>query len=648
VNILGISCNYHDAAAALVRDGVLVAAVQEERFSRVKHDPSFPARSIRWCLEAGKVAPDGIDAVVYYEKPLTKFGRVLRTSVQAGPRGFGSFLELLPRWATQQLWVGYQLEKGITRLGWRMPKDVWFAEHHESHAASAFFPSPFERAAIMTFDGVGEWATASIGLGRGNQISLERRLNFPDSLGLLYSTFTAYCGFRVNSDEYKLMGLAPYGEPTYVDAILDELLELRDDGSFTMDQRYFAYVAGRRMYSDRFERLFGGPARAADAPITRREMDLARSVQVVTEEVVLRMARTAHELTGERQACLSGGVALNCVANARLLRDGPFDEVWVQPASGDAGSAVGAALWGWHQVAGNPRRIDRGRDGMHGSLLGPAFEADDVHRWLDDAGYPYERMAGADRSDRIAELLADGQVVGLLQGRMEFGPRALGNRSILADARDPEVQSRLNLRTKSRESFRPFAPAVLAEKAAEWFDLDSESPYMLLTAQVAAAHRRGDDAEHPEDPFEWVRQVRSDVPAVTHVDGSARVQTVDADRNPALHAILTAFEARTGVPMVVNTSFNVADEPIVCTPADAYRTFLASDLDVLVIEDALLRRADQPDAPADGVEAHPWPLDGDGGRGGGVGDAGPGAVAADAARAARDERSRAGAMLPHY
>ena len=593
VNVLGISAFYHDSAAALVQDGELVAAAQEERFTRKKHDEAFPANALAYCLHVGQVDPEGIDAVVYYDKPLSTFVRLLRTYLRVGPRGFRSFQRAMPIWLRQKLWIPYEIEKGLKQLGYRMPKDLYFTEHHESHAASAFFPSPFESAVVLTFDGVGEWATASIGVGRGNRVELLEQLNFPHSIGLLYSAFTQYCGFRVNSGEYKLMGLAPYGEPRFVDQILDQLIDLHEDGSFEMDLKYFDYLGGLTMTSRRFHDLFGGPPRAPEAELSQREMDLAASIQAVTEEIVLRMARHAQALTGETRACLAGGVALNCVANARLRRDGPFEEIWVQPAAGDAGGAVGAALYGWHQVADQPREVTPGRDRMHACHLGPRFGTDEIAAWLDDEGLPHTRVAPGERARRVAELVAAGNVVGLFQGRMEFGPRALGHRSIIGDPRDAELQSRMNLKIKYRESFRPFAPSVLAERAGEWFDLPVPSPYMMLTAQVAEGHLR-DPGGTPGDLREWVNQVRSDVPAVTHVDGSARLQTVSEEDAPDFHAILAAFEQLTGCPVLVNTSFNVRGEPIVCTPEDAYACFARTEMDVLVLEDCILLRDEQP------------------------------------------------------
>jgi len=594
VNIVGISGFYHDSAAAIVQDGELVAAAQEERFTRRKHDPDFPANALSYCLEAGNVEPDGIDAVVFYDKPLTTFVRLLRTYLRAGPRGISSFREAMPLWLRQKLWIPYEIERNLIRLGFGRPADLYFIEHHESHAASAFFASPFDEAAILTFDGVGEWATASIGLGRANTISIERQLSFPHSLGLLYSAFTHYCGFRVNSGEYKLMGLAPYGDARYVDLIREHLVDLHRDGSFEIDSRFFGYLGGRSMTNKRFHDLFGGPPREPEAEITQREMDLARSIQEVTEEIVLQMARFAATLTGQRRACLAGGVALNCVANGRLWREGPFDELWIQPAAGDAGGAIGAALYGWHQIVGRARHADGRHDRMQGAALGPRFEGDEISAWLSEEGLPFSRLSPTERAIRIAELIAAGNIVGHFEGRMEFGPRALGHRSILGDPRDPGLQSRMNLKIKYRESFRPFAPAVLLEHTNDWFDLDIESPYMMVTAQVSSGRRHDPGPSRSADLTTRVNQRRSEVPAVTHVDGSARVQTVSADQMPAFHAVLVAFEQLTGCPVLVNTSMNVRGEPIACTPADAFACFARTEMDALVLEDCLLLREDQP------------------------------------------------------
>jgi carbamoyltransferase len=605
VTILGISALYHDAAAALVVDGEIVAASQQERFSRTKHDPAMPIDAIADCLAEGAVPTDGITAVAYYDKPLTTFVRVLKSFIAAGPKGVRTFPRAMSEWSKHKLWTSLEIERCIRSLGYAMPEQLLYAEHHISHAAAAFYPSPFERAAILTMDGVGEWATTSIGVGRGRTVSLIQEQRFPDSLGLLYSAFTAYCGFHVNSGEYKLMGLAPYGEPRYVDRILGELVELTDDGALRMDLRYFDFLAGRRMTNARFDALFEGPARDPESPITQRECDLARSIQEVVERAVLAMARTARATTGESDLVLAGGVALNCVATGKLRAAGVFDDVWVQPAAGDAGSALGCALWAHHQVLEHPRTPIR-PDAMQGTYLGPSFAGDDIARDLALQDRPFERIEDPlARADRIAGLLADGKVVAVLQGRMEFGPRALGNRSILADARDPEAQRTLNLRVKQREGFRPFAPAVAAEHAEAWFDLPGPSPYMTFVAPVAADRLV---ATPPAGEggvatmADRLAQVRSEIPAVTHLDGSARVQTVDAEQAPAFHRILDAFHRRTGCPVLVNTSFNIRGEPIVATPQDAYRCFMSTDLDVLVLEDCILHRADQPPWEGEVVE----------------------------------------------
>jgi carbamoyltransferase len=603
MNVLGISAFYHDSAAALVRDGELVAAAQEERFTRKKHDAAFPEHAIAYCLQRGAVGRGALDAVVYYDKPITTFVRLLKTYLRVGPKGIRSFSSAMPLWAREKLWIPYEIERGLRRLGYRPPKEMWFTEHHESHAASAFFPSPFESAAILTFDGVGEWATSSLGVGRGNEIQLQRQLNFPNSLGLLYSAFTYFCGFRVNSGEYKLMGLAPYGTPVYVDRIFDHLIDLRPDGSFRMEMKYFNYLSGLTMTNRRFADLFDGPPRAPESEITRRELDLAASIQVVTEDIVLSMARAAAESTGERDACLAGGVALNCVANGRLLREGPFERIWIQPAAGDAGGAVGAALYGWHQILGNPRTVDGVHDRMQGAYLGPRFSSDEVARWLDTKGYPYERLEGPARARRIAQSIADGDVVGLMQGRMEFGPRALGHRSIVGDPRSPAMQSIMNLKIKYRESFRPFAPAVLDDQATKYFDIEPgvESPYMLLVADVRPELRVEDVSQPAGDDVRgtdlrtWVNEIRSTIPAVTHVDYSARLQTVAPESSPEFHAIIEAFDQITGCPVLINTSFNVRGEPIVCTPEDAYRCFMRTEMDTLVLEDCILRKREQPE-----------------------------------------------------
>jgi carbamoyltransferase len=591
--ILGISAFYHDSAAALVVDGRVVAAAQEERFTRIKHDPAFPARAVEYCLREAGLSPDDLDYAAFYDKPLTKFERLLETYLAYAPAGFRSFRLAMPLWLKDKLYMRRTLRRG---LGGSTRARLVFTDHHESHAASAFFPSPFDAAAIVTLDGVGEWTTAAFGVGEGNRIRLIDHVAFPHSLGLLYSAFTYYCGFKVNSGEYKLMGLAPYGRPIYRELILERLVDLKPDGSFWLDMDYFRYCQGLTMTNDRFHRLFGGPPRAPESPLEQRHMDLAASIQDVTEEAVLRIGRHVHRRTGMKHLVLAGGVALNCVANGRLLREGDFEDIWIQPAAGDAGGALGAAMFVWHQLLDRPRRPE-GRDAQQGSFLGPGFTSDQVERALARQGASGRRFADeAERLDHVAGLLAEGKVVGWFQGRMEFGPRALGARSILGDPRSPAMQATMNLKIKFRESFRPFAPVVLRERASEWFDLDPrhESPYMLLVAPVLEDRRVPVDAEalrvmeHDPDLRRRVNVVRSEVPAVTHVDYSARLQTVDEPRNPRLYRLLEAFDRITGCPVLVNTSFNVRGEPIVCTPEDAYRCFLATDMDVLVLEDVVV------------------------------------------------------------
>ena len=579
MRILGISAYYHDSAAALIEDGAPVAAAQEERFTRVKHDASFPHHAVQYCLAQGGGAPD---AVVYYEKPLLKFERILSTAFAVAPAGFRAFAAAIPVWLRHRLWIPVEVEDAVRAAGYDVTGRVYFAAHHEAHAASAFFPSPFERAAILTLDGVGEWSTATLGRGRGAQLELLKELPFPHSLGLLYSAFTGFCGFRVNSGEYKLMGLAPYGEPHYRDLILRHLLDLRPDGSFRLNLEYFSYLRGERMTGGKFARLFGGPPRAPDGPLTPRECNLARSIQEVTELIVLHMARHLYQETGEENLCLAGGVALNCVANGRLLREGPFTRVWVQPAAGDAGGALGAALAFHFGQEGASRTCDGVHDAMQGAFLGPCFTDSAIAEVLRERAVPSECLPGPESvARRVAERVAEGAVVGVFQGRAEFGPRALGARSILADARAPEMQSVLNLKVKFRESFRPFAPAVLATRAAEFFELPVPSPYMLFTAPVRheLRHAPGTDGSMSER----LRQVRSDLPAVTHVDYSARVQTVDETTNPFLHQVLSEFDRLTGCPVMINTSFNVRGEPPVGHPREALEGFLATGLDALAL-----------------------------------------------------------------
>lgn len=577
MRLLGLSAYYHDSAAVLLEDGVIAAAAQEERFSRVKHDNRFPHHAAAWCLAQARGPLDG---VVYYEKPLLKFERILATAAAVAPRGFRAFAAAIPGWLNEKLWLPGVIEDELARLGCgRVP--VHFTGHHEAHAASAFFPSPFARAAILTLDGVGEWTTTALGRGGGNNIELLRELRFPHSLGLLYSAFTYHCGFRVNSGEYKLMGLAPYGEPRHAALILERLVDLKPDGSFRLHLDYFGYLLGETMTNDRFTALVGVPPRRPDEPITQAHCDLARSVQQVTEEIVLRLARTLRQMTGEENLCLAGGVALNCVANGRLLREGPFKEIWIQPAAGDAGGALGAALAFHFARSAAPRTVDGRTDAMRGAFLGPEYSEMEARAVLESRGVPFERLEPEVMLARLAERLEAGEVVGFCQGRAEFGPRALGARSILADARSPEMQRRLNLKIKFRESFRPFAPIVLAERAAEFFDLATPSPYMLLTAPVTAAQRRAAPAGGSWD--ERLKTIRSTLPAITHVDYSARLQTVDRNVNPALHAVLAAFAARTGCPVLVNTSFNVRGEPPVCHPREALEGFLATEMDALAL-----------------------------------------------------------------
>jgi carbamoyltransferase len=594
-NILGISAFYHDSAACLLRDGEILAAAEEERFTRKKGDANFPRRAVDYCLRVAGLEPSDLDFVGFYDKPLLKFERILETYLSVAPRGIRSFLMAGPLWIKEKLYMDRELHDALGYEG-----EILYAEHHESHAASAFFPSPFEEAAILTMDGVGEWATASIGVGQGNDIELLEELHFPDSLGLLYSAFTYYIGFKVNSGEYKVMGLAPYGEPKYVQTILDELIDLREDGSFTLDQTYFNYLSGLTMTNGAFDRLFGGPPRKPETLLDQRHMDLARSIQEVCEEVMLRMARKAHRETGCTNLCLAGGVALNCVGNGRILKEGPFRELWIQPAAGDAGGSLGVAQLIWHRHLSRPRVLAVGdghpRDAMRGAYLGPEFSAVEIREHLDSQGAAFERLEREDLIERTAEYLADGKVVGWFAGRMEFGPRALGARSILGDPRDPGMQSQMNLKIKFRESFRPFAPTVLRERAGDYFELDRESPYMLLVAPVRKDKRV---PIRVEDRGRWgieeLKVRRSEIPAVTHVDYSARVQTVSREDNPEFHDLISAFERRTGCPILVNTSFNVRGEPIVCTPADAYRCFMRTDIDYLVLWPYLLDKTRQPE-----------------------------------------------------
>jgi carbamoyltransferase len=589
--ILGLSAYYHDSAACLLRDGEIVAAAQEERFTRKKGDESFPRHAVEFCLREAGAAVADLTAVGFYDKPLLKFERILETYLGIAPRGFRSFRMAGPLWMKDKLYTDRLLRDELGAF----EGDLFYAEHHEAHAASAFFPSPFQEAAILTMDGVGEWATASIGIGRGNDFEIVRELHWPDSLGLLYSAFTYYTGFKVNSGEYKVMGLAPYGEPRYVDLILNNLLDLREDGSFRLNQKYFDYLGGLTMTNQAFDELFGGPPRVPESKLTQKEMDLARSVQVVCEEVMLRMARTAKAITGLDQLCLAGGVALNCVGNGRVLREGPFKEIWIQPAAGDAGGALGVAQLIWHRQLAKPRKVKPGMDSMQGAYLGPQFSDEAIAAFLDGQGIPYERMDRSAMLMRVAGALAEEKVIGWFNGRMEFGPRALGARSILGDPRSPRMQAQMNLKIKFREGFRPFAPSVLRERVADYFELDSDSPYMLLVAPVARDRQIPmTQAQRGLWGIEQLNVPRSDIPAVTHIDYSARVQTVTREVSPDYYDLIKAFDSLTGCPVLVNTSFNVRGEPIVCTPQDAYRCFMRTHIDMLVLGPFVLTKTGQP------------------------------------------------------
>lgn len=597
MRVLGISGYYHDSAAALVEDGLPVAAAQEERFTRKKHDSAFPANAIRFCLEHQGLKLADIDQVVFYDKPFLKFERLLETYLAFAPRGFASFRKAMPVWLKEKLFQKDLLRRALNGIDpdfdWQ--RRLLFAEHHVSHAASAFFPSPFDEALVLTMDGVGEWATTSVAVGKGSALTMLREIHFPHSLGLLYSAFTYYTGFKVNSGEYKLMGLAPYGEPRFADLIRQHLIDIKDDGSFRLDQSYFDYCTGLRMTNARFDALFGRPARRPDTdPLEPFHMDIAASIQAVTEEVVLKLTRALARETGQRNLCLAGGVALNCVANGRILRDGAFERIWVQPAAGDAGGALGAALAAYYAEPGRPRPALTGRDLMQGGYLGPEFEQAEIEKRLAAAGARFVVSDDDATITKTAEALAAGRAVGWFQGRMEFGPRALGGRSILGDARSPTMQRVLNVKVKFRESFRPFAPSVLAGDAAQWFELGADSPYMLIVADVRPEHRRRmTEAEEKLFGIEKLNVVRSAIPAVTHVDYSARIQTVHADTNPRYHALLQAFKGLTGCPVIVNTSFNVRGEPIVGTPEDAFRCFMGTDLDMLVVGNAIMQKEDQ-------------------------------------------------------
>ena len=593
MNILGISAFYHDSAAALVRDGEIIAAAQEERFTRKKHDYDFPQNAVTYCLQQGGITAEQLDYVVFYEKPLLKFERLLETYIGFAPLGFGQFLISIPLWLRQKLHLPREMDKA---LGHKYKGRYVFTEHHESHAASAFFPSPFEQAAILTLDGVGEWDTASFGTGKGNKIELTHVIHFPHSLGLLYSAFTYFTGFKVNSGEYKLMGLAPYGEPRYYDLIKEKLIDLKDDGSFRLDMSYFPYCHKTLMVNKKFEQLFDGPARRPEAPLTQREMDIAASIQMVAEEAMLNAARYVHRQTGMKNLVLAGGVALNCVGNGKILREGPFDNIWIQPAAGDAGGALGAALFVWYQLLGNERKTD-GTDKQHASLLGPSYNNQQICTYLDSIGAKYHTLEDSRLFDNVADLISEEKVIGWFQGRTEFGPRALGNRSIIGDARSEKMQTVMNLKIKFRESFRPFAPCVLREDVDKYFQMrpEEDSPYMLLVAALRDDKRLA--VNTPPAALKGLDKLkvrRSVVPAITHVDYSARIQTIDKRRHPKMHQLMTKFKEKTGCPVIINTSFNIRGEPIVCTPEHAYRCFMATNMDVLVMENQVLYKEEQP------------------------------------------------------
>lgn len=589
MNILGVSAFYHDSAACLVQDGKIVAAAQEERFTRKKHDFSFPINAIKYCLQNSGLSGKDLDYVAFYDKPFLKFERILETYLSYAPIGIKSFIKAIPLWIKQKLWIRELIKKELGYDG-----KIIFTEHHESHAASAFFPSPFQEAAFLTIDGVGEWATVSYGVGKGNTIQLMAEIHFPHSLGLLFSAFTYYIGFKVNSAEYKVMGLAPYGEPKYKDLILSELMDLKEDGSFKMNMKYFDYCAGLTMTNKRFEELFGGPPRKPESPLTQREMDLARSLQEVTEEVMLRMAYHIHKETGQENLCLAGGVALNCVGNGRILREGPFKDIWIQPAAGDAGGALGVALFVWYQYLENSRIAHGIKDSQQGSCLGPEFENSYISDYLETNNIPYTELSDKEIPEKIADLITDQKVIGWFQGRMEFGPRALGNRSIIGDARSPKMQGILNLKIKFRESFRPFAPSVIKERASDFFEIDRESPYMLLVAPVKKEIcTEMTDEEQKLFGLDKLYVSRSNIPAVTHIDYSARIQTVNREDNPLYYQMIAKFDERYGCPVIINTSFNVRGEPIVCTPEDACLCFMRTNMDYLIMGNFLIEKKEQ-------------------------------------------------------
>ena len=590
MDILGISAFYHDSAACLVRDGEVIEAAQEERFTRKKHDFNFPENAIKYCLEEGGISGENLDYITFYDKPFIKFERLLQTYLTYAPFGLKSFIMAMPLWLKKKLWIKDYIASELNFKG-----KILFPEHHESHAASAFYPSPFDEAAILTIDGVGEWTTSSYGVGKNNEIDLWADLHFPHSLGLLYSAFTYFTGFKVNSGEYKLMGLAPYGEPKYVDQILDNLIDLKEDGSFKMNMKYFNYCAGLTMTNNRFANLFGGPARKPESKITQREMDIAMSIQKVTEDIMIRMARHLYKETGMKNLVLAGGVALNCVANGKILREGPFENIWIQPAAGDAGGALGAALFTWHQYLGKERKLSNGRDLQKGSYYGPEYSNEEIEKYLKKENIPFEKLSDMELTETVADLLANENVVGWFQGRMEFGPRALGGRSIIGDARSPKMQSIMNLKIKFRESFRPFAPSILSENVSDYFEMDTESPYMLLVAPVKEelCFDNSQDGHKNYDGLDKLKVVRSEIPAVTHVDYSARVQTVNEMDNPIYYKMIKAFYKKTNCPVIINTSFNVRGEPIVCNPEHAFLCFMRTNMDYLVLNNFLLNKKKQ-------------------------------------------------------
>lgn len=605
MNILGISAYYHDSAACLVKDGAIVAAAQQERFSRIKHDHAFPVDAITFCLKQGGITAQDLDYISFYDKPFIKFERILETYLSFAPRGWASFLMAMPLWLKQKLHIPSLIKKSLGYDG-----KVLFPEHHESHAASAFFPSPYKRAAFLTMDGVGEWTTTSFGVGDGNKIRIDQEIKFPHSLGLLYSAFTYFTGFKVNSGEYKVMGLAPYGRPKYVDVIRKELIDIKEDGSYKLNMDYFTYPYGLTMTGEAFEKIFDGPARKPESKLTQREMDLAASIQVITEEVMMRTARHIHKVTGEKYLCLAGGTALNCVGNGRILREGPFEDIWIQPAAGDAGGALGAALFVWHQLLNNERVVDEANDLQMGSYLGPEYSEREIKEFLDSNSYPYQYASNGALPTAVADIIAQGKVVGWFQGRMEFGPRALGSRSIIGDARNSQMQSQMNLKIKYRESFRPFAPSVLAEEVSNFFELDRPSPYMLLVAYVDEKIRRKMTADEEKLwGIDKLNVARSDIPAITHVDYSARIQTVHKETNPAYHDMIRAFYEKTGCPVIVNTSFNVRGEPIVMSPQHAYLCFMRTEMDYLVLGPFILEKKDQPPLKEDSDWRKEYELD---------------------------------------